>query len=233
MHNLTPIQKSKVYQEVVNKLIEMMRNSKLEIGDKLPTEREIAALCGVSRAAVREGLSVLESAGYIEVKPRSGITIKTNPDAEFLTSINVKMDASQDAIELLEVRIGLECQAAYLAAERRTYRDIEEISKRYQALESIEDQSGYEEDFAFHYSIALATANHLLINVIDTISDRYLQYLKQRREWARNYFGLMSPSLSEHKAIMEAITEGKPKKSEQAMRAHLNNVMSRVSKWDK
>ncbi len=228
MNSLKKVTRTKVYREVISALIEMIKDEKLSKGQKLPTEREIAEQCGVSRSAVREGLSVLESAGYIEVKPRVGITINKKPDSDFEAEVHNKLSDALDALEILEVRSGLECQAAYLAAERRTDRHISVMAACFRKLEQMTNESGYEEDFAFHYSIAVAAQNGLLLRIFDTISERYKIELQKRREWARDRFGLYAPSLDEHRAILAAIIAQKPQASQRAMQKHLNNVKLRL-----
>lgn len=226
---MSKVIRNKVYHSVVEKIIKKMQDEDLKTGDKFPTERELAEEYGVSRSSIREGLSVLESAGYIEVKPRSGIKILANPTEQIYNSLTKNIDASISPIDLLEVRMGLECNAAYFAAQRKTFEDIMLIEENYKRLESQNEKLEYEADFQFHRSIVIATHNLLLVQVFDAFLAEFKKQLQDRYGWATKIYANNSPSLGEHYSIMQAIREGDGIKSEQAMRRHLSNSQTRLN----
>jgi GntR family transcriptional repressor for pyruvate dehydrogenase complex len=229
MNFMSKVIRNKVYNSVVEKIIKKMQDENLKVGDKFPTERELSEEYGVSRSSIREGLSVLESAGYIEVKPRSGIRILANPTEQIYNSLTKSIDTNVSPIDLLEVRMGIECNAAYFAAQRKTFEDIRNIEESYKKLESQNEKLEYDVDFQFHHSIAVASHNILLVQVFDAFLTEYRKQLQERYGWATKIYGNNSPSLGEHYSIMQAIREGDGAKSEQAMRRHLSNSQTRLN----
>jgi GntR family transcriptional regulator, transcriptional repressor for pyruvate dehydrogenase complex len=106
--------------EVVDAIGDRIRDGRLAAGDKLPTEAEIMAALGVSRTVVREALSKLQAAGQVRTRHGIGTFVVGAGDATPFRISPDQLATLQDVIAMLELRIGLETEAAALAAQRRS-----------------------------------------------------------------------------------------------------------------
>ena len=127
---LEPIKRSRLYEDVIKQIMNLIKNGILKPGDQLPTERELSEQLKVSRTSIREALRSMEMAGFLESRVGAGggtyikeVTIDSiiSPFADMLSIHNVSV------LELLEVRLILETEVARLAALRRTEDDLIEI----------------------------------------------------------------------------------------------------------
>lgn len=232
---LKEVRKKRIYQSIVDQINQLIREGGYNPGDKLPSEREMAAAFGVSRAAVREAMSVLESMGIVQVKPGSGITLKEKPGLGLAGPVlGLLLTERESVLELLEVRSALESQAARLAAERGAPREIAAIEDAFARMEEEVRASrlAVEEDYRFHYAIAEAAHNRVLLRVMNAISDLYRKTLEDRRERALRVPGRPETTLEEHREILKAIRAGDPERASAAMWRHLENVRQRMISED-
>ena len=124
-HALRPMQRSRLYERLVERLLSLIHELQLTAGDRLPPERELAAGLGVSRASVRQALVVLEVQGLIEVRHGEGaILLETRPDSTVLSAVRAH---TRRLPEIIEAREALEVKIAALAALRRTDEDLTKI----------------------------------------------------------------------------------------------------------
>jgi GntR family transcriptional regulator, transcriptional repressor for pyruvate dehydrogenase complex len=227
--DLKPIQKKRVYQEIIAQIRDSIRNGGLKPGDKLPSERELADRLSVSRNAVREAVSVMESVGLVEISQGIGIFLKEE-NQDILTS---RMDGllnqqGLNLVELLEVREGLEGQGAFLAAARRTASDLEAIKIAYEKMKNAYslNQIAAEEDYEFHIAIVTAAQNTTLLDAVKLFSDTFLLGVQQLRSRSIKA-GKSQTVLSEHFEIYQAIEQQDADRAEKAMRVHIVNAKKR------
>lgn len=230
MKILKPVEKQKrVYQQIIEQIRESMEKGTLKPGDKLPSERELASMMSVSRTAIREALSVMESAGLVEVLRGVGVFLKEDESSLLLNKMDsILQQRGIDLIELLEVRQGIEGQAAYLAAIRRTDSDLDNIKTAYEQMkkEYASNQVAELEDFNFHMSIVQASKNEMLGKAVKLFSDAFLDGVKQLRHKSIPS-GKSEMVLQEHWDIYEAIAKQEPEKAQEAMLLHLRNAQKR------
>ena len=131
-----PVKKSRLYEEIVGYIKDLMLQGKLKASDKLPSERELAERFNVGRPTVREAIRTLELTGLVEVNPgQKGTTIK-NPELDtYMESLREQMSwmvqiERTTLQQLSEVRDSLETRIALLAAERATMDQLTEMKKR-------------------------------------------------------------------------------------------------------
>lgn len=197
-------------------------------GDRLPNERDLATQLGVSRASVREALAALQLMGLIESKVGGGTYARRDALEATITPVARVLAAEIDqAGEPLEVRKILEPQTAWLAAERATPEDVEEIERR------LEDQQAkvaaglptMDEDEAFHLAIARATKNRVLERLVVMINDLIrpsrLDPPRTTQDQIRTLLG--------HKSILEAIRRGDEHAAFDAMCTHLEMVQQIIT----
>jgi GntR family transcriptional repressor for pyruvate dehydrogenase complex len=216
------IRRNKVYEEVA-KQIERLILKKLKPGDKLPSERELAEILQVSRSSIRDAIRGLELIGLVEPRQGSG-TIVREVSAESLANpfANALKQRQELVSELLDFRKMLEPPLAARAATHASPEEIaemEEILQRQQKKQDVGDVA-IAEDAEFHYSVALASGNSVVLKVIDTIMD----LLRDTRERSLQVEGRSLKSLVGHRRILSAIKRHDAEAAKAAMRRHIEDV---------
>lgn len=226
------IKRTKLYEEIILGIEEMIRANDMQPGDKLQSEKELAVHFGVSRMAIREALSALQSAGRIEVRHGSGIYIKDIGE-ELVNPITLQLLASKDnLLRILELRRGLETEGAYLAALRADSSDIAKLED-YLGKMAEEVKNGGNaafEDFKFHCALVKASHNPIFSTVFDTIANVFHEGLRSSHEYFRKNQGPRLVVLEEHRLIFECIKNRKPEEARKAMREHLESVEAKLLK---
>lgn len=232
--DLKPIKTKKIYEEIIEQIRVLVVNGNLKPGDRLPSERDLAVRLNVSRASVREALSALEMMGLLEIRSGEGTFIKKINIDSVVTPLAWVLSMEKDNIlELLEVRKMLEGQTVTLAAKRAGAEDIYELEE---ALKSMLNdvktgQLGEEADLRFHYAVAKASKNKILLRLMNTISDTMHQTLKASR--VRLYEEHKSPErlYREHALILDAIKKQNEDEARFYMHEHLSGVEERLLKY--
>ena len=220
---LKPIRRKRLYQDIIEQIQLLIRDNELKPGDKLPSEREMAENLSVSRTSVREAISVMESAGLVEVLQGKGVFLINDENTKLLNKLDKLLNSQGlNLIELIEVRQGLEGQAAYLAAIRRSETDLQKIKSAYIKMEKAyaNDLVAAEEDYEFHISFVTAAKNPMLLKAVELFTDPFIQGVNILREKSIKS-GKGQIILSEHFDIYKAIEEQDELKAQTAMWNHL------------
>ncbi|MBE0607180.1 MAG: FadR family transcriptional regulator [Deltaproteobacteria bacterium] len=218
-----PIKKAKVYEEIVAKIKEMVEKGRFKSGDQLPVERELAEVFRVSRSSVREALRSLESQGFIESRQGDGTYIASHPVESLVSPLaSVIFTEKDDQMELFEMRRMIEPDLAYLAAERATEEEIEMMKNVLDLQEEkiARGESGTDVDKNFHYIMARAAKNKVLLRITDNIID----LLAESREQYLQVEGRPQKSILRHREVLEAIRAGDPERAEKCMLEHLMDI---------
>jgi GntR family transcriptional repressor for pyruvate dehydrogenase complex len=220
------IPRSKVYQEVARQL-ERRITQELKPGDLLPPERELVRMLGVSRDSVRNAIRTLELMGLLE--PRQGIgTVVCGVAAKGNPLATALLEKREMVAELIDVRKMIEPPLAARAAlhiSPDAIADMEEILAR-QKRKVAQGKLGIEEDSEFHYAIALASDNSVILKIVDVLMD----LLRETRESALQVEGRQEKSLAGHHRILSALKLGDAAAAEAAMRRHLQEIETVVLK---
>lgn len=225
--NLKPVKTKKVYEEIIEQVKNLIAEGVLKPGDRLIAEREMAERLKVGRSAVREAFRALEAMGIIEIRQGEGTFIKEVNTEMLVETLALMLAPKKNTMrELLEIRKILEVGAAGLAALRCTE---EELKKMESALVQMEKDIeagdlGQQADWQFHYAIAEATRNSLLVRLMDSIQDTMSRLQKKAREELYRTPGNPQRLLKEHYAIFEAIKSGQDILAQKAMYDHLDRV---------
>ena len=216
------IRRDKVYEAVARQL-ETLILEKLKPGDKLPPERELAEMFAVSRSSVRDAIRSLELSGLVE--PRQGVgTVVCEVTADSLLNplVNALKRRQELVSELLEVRKMIEPPLAARAATHASEDEIKEMEDilRRQAEKIARDEMTIEEDSEFHYTIAMASGNSVVLKVLDLLMD----LLRETRERSLQLVGRPQKSLAGHRQILAAIKKSDASAAEAAMRKHIEDV---------
>ncbi|GAV22061.1 FadR/GntR family transcriptional regulator [Carboxydothermus pertinax] len=220
--NFQQIRTKKIYEEIIEQIRSLIARRELKPGDKLPSERELAESLGVSRASVREALSALEVLGVLEVRPGEGTFVREVAADKSFQSLTLLL-LLDTTLEVLEVRKILESGAIVLATERATDEDIERLEEAVLIMEKDLKQGdlGDEADFMFHYGLALATHNSLLVRLMNSIADTMRQSLKINRERLFRTPGMPEIFYKYHKEILEAIKDRDKIRAQKVLEEHL------------
>lgn len=215
----------KVSHKIADQLELLIKEGKLAPGDKLPGERELIEMLGVGRSSLREALNRLETLGYIEIKKRKGIFVKSMNSTLQLDPLKKMIQEDLNKIvQLYEVRSDIEQANAHAAALQRDEKDLEEIRKCLDAFESQKRfvHFSWKDDQAFHCSIARATHNVFRIHLILNIFDFTKEFTQPIIEGFANTKKNSSIIAEQHLAIFQAIEEKDAEGARQKMKEHFN-----------
>lgn len=216
------IRRDKVYEGVA-KQIERLILKKLRPGDKLPSERELAEKLGVSRSSIRDAIRSLELMGMVEPRQGAGtIVCEVSSDSLMNPLANALKHKRELIHELLDFRKMLEPSLAARAATHASPEGIAEMEEilRRQELKLCAGESTIAEDSEFHYAIALASGNSLVLKVLDTLMD----LLRDSRERSLQVDGRQKKSLAGHRRILAAIQRRSSEAAKKAMLRHIDDV---------
>lgn len=215
-------QSVRLYEIIIKRLKNMILEGKLKVGDKLPSERELAEMFQVSRVPVREALKIMEFMELVQYIPGDGIYLKTVDINELLSKIDFMIETSSDIIsDLFEARQAIELKAVELAAMKRTDADLAVMNKLIIDMEEDINNGGDGVDAAtnFHTAISKATKN----KVIARINDLLINLTVISREKSLKQNGEASIALDHHKQIFEMIKKQNVTEAVNIMNIHLDH----------
>ena len=212
----------------------MILSDKFPVGYALPNENTLCEKLGISRTTLREAFKVLAAYGLI-TRTKHGTFI--NDSKNFSSSL--KMDyhfEESDSRELLEFRKMLETESAYMAAQNATTDDIRELKRILINQENCKNSPSAlsYNDTAFHMMIAQCTHNKLLMGIMQLISDSYYKNIRKQFETIDNIEG-KTPYNSVfvyHNKIFDAILLKDPQAAANAMRKHINSILTAVEELE-
>ena len=194
----------RLYESVIEQIMELIKNNELKPGDKLPPERELAERLSISRGSLREAFRVLESRGIIKSKPGGGRYIREIRKNGYSNTENIILSLEKSSIlELLEAREIFEVKIAEVAAQRATAEDLELIEKALDKTNKEEISNGKktESDTEFHLAIARASRNFVFVNIMQL----HLDLLKETREKTWEIPGRREEQQEEHQSIFKPL----------------------------
>jgi GntR family transcriptional repressor for pyruvate dehydrogenase complex len=224
---LRAIKKTRIHEEVVTQIHELIREGKLRAGDQLPSERELSETFKVSRTSVREALRTLETKGLIISRTGMGNFVADLPIESLVAPLAKLLIEEKTALaDIFELRKLIEPHIAALAAERATPREIERMKK---LLDKQREQvqggaTGVDADTEFHFAIGKATQNHAIEKLVSGLLD----VLSHSREESLQTSGRRQASIDSHLAIVAAIEKHDQAKAWEAMRYHIEQVEQNV-----
>jgi GntR family transcriptional repressor for pyruvate dehydrogenase complex len=217
--------------ELVEGLGERIRGGRLQPGDKLPTEAAIMEEFEVSRTVVREAISKLQAAGLVETRHGIGTFVIGPGDAPAFKITPEQFSTLQDVIAVLELRIGLETEAAGLAAQRRSEANLAALRGALDAVIAAVEagQDSVAADFQFHLEIARATQNSHFTELMATLGSQIIPRarLEPSADMSAERLAYMRRVNAEHESILDAIASQDAESARAAMRTHLSNSRER------
>ncbi len=228
----TAKQPRKLAHAVVERLSGRIRRGEFKPGDKLPTESEITRAFGVSRTVVREAMSRLQEAELVETRQGIGTFVREGADSAPFRIDPVGSKTLHELIAIMELRIGIETEAAALAAGRHSVAHVAAMRRAVDTFsrQVAQSKDAVRTDFRFHLAIAQATGNRYFGDLI-----RYLgtMLFPRTRVNSAQLAGEKSAAYlarinREHERIYEAIARGAPAAARAAMRLHLEKSRERL-----
>lgn len=218
--------------EIVQGLNNRIRLGQLEPGHRLPTEAQIMAQFGISRTVVREALSKLQASGQVETRHGVGTFVTAPLNSANFSIAQANLATVADVIQVLELRISLETEAAGLAAQRRTEAHLQAMRSALEAFDAaiLNASDAVPADFQFHMEVARATGNrHFegLMTYLGTmiIPRTRINTLPATAEGRLSYLHRVN---GEHESIFNAIRNQDLDGARAAMRTHLANSRDRL-----
>lgn len=214
-----------LYEQVAEQLETLIVEGQLKQGERLPAERELSERFGVSRTVIREAVKSLQEKGLVEIRPGVGTFVHNSTDTIMRQSLGrlVMIDQVQGLANLMQVREILEPEIAAIAAEQASADDLKTMQATIERMDaSIHDMEAFiAADHQFHLTLARATKNILLVNLMDSVVDLLNE---QRRKMFRA--GADSPRRGQehHIRILKAIQNRERDLARQMMIAHLRQI---------
>ncbi len=220
--NLNSEKNGTTAEEVVERLRNMIHNGELSSGDRLPPERDLAKLLGVSRPTLRAGIRSLSTIGILQSKQGAGTFVAAADESPTLDSSALRMLSALHGFtsdEMFEARLALEMSIAGLAAERATSEQMtlmaEEITGMYASLSNPEQYLVH--DMRFHQTIAAASNNRILTSLMNMVATILFDSRSQTVKRATD----LKQSAEQHHEIYRAMREHDADSARMAMHDHL------------
>lgn len=229
-----PIKPKKVSSQIADQIRESILAGDFSPGDKLPPERELAEMFGVSRPSVREALNILASAGLVMSYQGGGTVVLSLVDSGQSNALSELIRTQQDrALEVIEVRKCMESWTAYYAAQRALPDDLRRLDEILQGMErNLAGQLPSEDlDANLHIIIARATHNIVWLHLMQSLFDAMKEF--QRGVWRAVYLTAEDHNLlfQHHSAIVDAIRSRNAEGAREAMMHHLTFAEQRSTAY--
>jgi GntR family transcriptional repressor for pyruvate dehydrogenase complex len=229
-----PISPKKISSQIAEQIRSSILAGEFSPGDKLPPERELAEMFGVSRPSVREALNILASSGLVMSYQGGGTVVKSlvemtagNPLADLIKG------EQERALDVIEVRKCMEAWTSYYAAQRALPEDLRKLEKIVAEMErNLEETKPSQDlDANFHIIIAQATHNVVWLHLMQSIFDAMKEF--QRGVWRAVYLTEEDHRrlFQHHRAVYEAIRDRDAERARDAMLTHLTFAEQRSSAY--
>jgi GntR family transcriptional repressor for pyruvate dehydrogenase complex len=218
-------------ERVTEALARLVRSGEVPPGGRLPTELEMAARFGVSRTVVREAVARLKYAGLLASRQGSGVYVR-----EPGPKIQLRLDSDPDdgsvasVLEIVELRRGIEAEAAALAAERCTRKDLAAIRAALAGIrrEEAAGRDGLEADMELHRAIARASGNRHFPVLWDFIGQFLRGAMRATRANESAHPGFVAQVRAEHQALVDAIARHDAGAARAAALRHMEMAVARI-----
>jgi DNA-binding FadR family transcriptional regulator len=222
----------RLYEQVAGQVTDLVTRGEFKPGDRLPPERDLAKLLGVSRPTVREAMIALEIAGLVEVRVGAGTFVTDKTGGSGVGSSQRLFEGiGSSPLELVGARRTIEPEVAALAAQLATAQEIEAIAETMRMIAAAQDTPSHRAaDHQFHVRIGLASHNNILAAIVDECwAEMYSPMFERMGAVTGLIVARCSPqqrdtTVAEHGAVYDAIVARDPAGARAAMDAHLAGV---------
>ena len=221
------IRPKKIADQVFEQIQDLIYRGQIKAGEQILPERELADTLNVSRNSVREAINKLIERKLIENRQGMGTFVRIPEPGQQDNPLSTLLGDDISAQELLEFRLGLECNAAVLAARKATSEDIAQLNGVMDEMIQMvkEGSMGHEEDVRFHMAIAYATKNRVHIHMMKRFYDLLYYGIWKSHMYLYQEVPNLEEILSQHGKILEAIRNHDTQMAYDVMREHIKFVM--------
>lgn len=215
---------------VVSGIKDQILAGDLAPGAKLPSESDLVGTYGVSRTVAREAVTRLRAEGLVETFQGRGSFVLAVPEPSPFALESSAIRTQHDVLDMVDFRLGVECEAAALAAARVDDSGAQQIRKALEAFVKAEPHNQVEADFAFHRAVAAASGNRFYLDLLDSFGPMMILLPRTRLgdAYSLTDAGHVDRVLREHDNIAAAVIAGDPDLARAAMRVHLGNTRRRL-----
>jgi GntR family transcriptional repressor for pyruvate dehydrogenase complex len=214
-------------QQAVQAIQGMILRGEFKIGDRLPSQRDLSQILGLSRASLREATSILETLGLVRAEPGRGVFVIDKANVQEVPKWRFGAQYSEE--EVYQLRLCIEPEIAGLAALRADSGQLsrlrESVSSMGRAISNGNLADVSDSDRRFHKSMCEASGNRMLGEIYDNMSS-FLEE-SQRRPMIKAH--RLWETVAEHEAIVKALEKKNPQAAYRKMRQHIQNSASRIS----
>lgn len=225
---LTPLERAKTYELVVRQIKGEIYAGRLRPGDRLPGERQMSEQLQVSRPSVREAIRILEAMEIVRSRPGngagSGLIVSTEPSRALSDLIGIHVALSSYSLEeVVGVRMALEVQAVRRIATRIDSMDLTQLRETLERMDApdIQRSAFIDLDTEFHVELARRSGNTLLADLMIALREAVRRPMAIAFDDDELWADRVAMVRREHLAIVEAVAAGDARKSEEAMRHHI------------
>lgn len=216
-----PIRRDSLYMQVFKQILNAIQNGRWKPKERLPSEKELADIFEVGRNSVRSALKSLEVMGIVNSYAGRGTFVSTDALAYIKQQEMKKIIDEYSANDLMEARLVVEVQLAYMAAKRADDGDIERLRVQQECLREAIDKGSpdwLKYGLGFHMMIAKAANNAILVHFLESIHAG----LKRQREQLAVLKAEDNPEMIEdHETLLKLIETGDALGARLAMEKHL------------
>jgi DNA-binding FadR family transcriptional regulator len=218
----------RLYRQIATQLSALIASGEFAVGQRLPSERELASQLGVSRPSLREALIALELEGMVEVRVGAGIWVTASSERDTVKPLR----EGEGPFELLRARWLIEGEIAAVAARTATAADLNAIGAALSAMVRLEKkgQDCSPADREFHLHIAASTRNSVLAAVVQDLWDRGRGAMWKLMEHHFKTPALRAATIEDHRSVFVALDAHDPREARQAMRNHLKRVATEFAR---
>jgi GntR family transcriptional regulator, transcriptional repressor for pyruvate dehydrogenase complex len=229
-----PIRPKKVSSQIAEQIRSSILAGEFSPGDKLPPERELAEMFGVSRPSVREALNILTASGLVMSYQGGGTVVKSLVEISAGNPLSELIKGEQErALDVIEVRKCMEAWTSYYAAQRALPEDIRKLEQIVGEMERNQEgmKPSQDLDANFHIIIAQATHNVVWLHLMQSIFDAMKEF--QRGVWRAVYLTAEDHQklFQHHRAVFEAIRDRDAERARDTMLTHLTFAEQRSSAY--
>jgi len=213
------------------RLRDEIASGRLQAGERLPTEQQLAKTYGVSRPIVREAVGRLKHDGLVLSRQGAGAFV-ADPGASSVFRLDVAdFSNKRDLRHIVELLMAVEASATEHTAERHSEADLITIRARLHAMQAAIDrgESGVDEDVAFHRAIVDATDNPYFRDLSEFLDRRVRTFIRTARANSARVAGMAQIVQGEHQAIYDAIATRDAQRARTAAETHLKNAAMRLA----
>ncbi|UCD80434.1 MAG: FadR family transcriptional regulator [Desulfobacterales bacterium] len=225
----SPVKTNKKSDEVYNQLFSLISSGKLSPGDKIPSERELAAELRISRQSIREALNRAEVMGLIKVRQGEGSFILSSVKGALKPPLTLIIEQEAARIfEFLEIRKLVEGWCAEKAALQATGEDLQSMRQILSKMKKVasKDKQWEELDLALHLSFAKATHNVIAVHIMEALKVNFGPFFTFTKSMPSSE--KIEVLWQHHYEIFKAIERREPETAKRKVIEHLNFIEEKL-----